>query len=134
MPSLREKRQKRMGSCARRIARRLQGDVVVQPLPEKTCRPAFMPLLGGKQVIAAPMACRMGSGPHQPAMPSLVQMLEGVSETFRTLWHRHEVHAPCQGRRWFNIEGVGPVEFEHTSLIIDESRHLRLGYYAALDE
>lgn len=69
-----------------------------------------------------------------PAMPSLVQMLEGVSETFRTLWHRHEVHAPCQGRRWFNIEGVGPVEFEHTSLIIDESRHLRLVYYAALDE
>ncbi|ARS53350.1 helix-turn-helix transcriptional regulator [Kushneria konosiri] len=69
-----------------------------------------------------------------PAMPSLVQMLEGVSETFRTLWHQHEVHAPCQGRRWFNIEGVGPVEFEHTSLIIDESRHLRLVYYAALDE
>ncbi|REC95567.1 helix-turn-helix transcriptional regulator [Kushneria indalinina] len=68
-----------------------------------------------------------------PAIQSLVQMLEGVSATFRTLWHQHDVHAPCQGRRWLNIEDIGPVEFEHTSLIIDESRHLRLVYYAALE-
>nr|WP_139215293.1 hypothetical protein [Kushneria avicenniae] len=42
------------------------------------------------------------------------------------------MHAPCQGRRWLNIDGIGPLEFEHTALIIDESRHLRLVYYAAL--
>ncbi|MDT4826718.1 hypothetical protein FQZ97_600350 [compost metagenome] len=29
------------------------------------------------------------------------------------------------------IEPIGPVVFEHTTLTIDEDRHLRLVYYAA---
>ncbi|PRY65241.1 hypothetical protein B0H98_103184 [Vreelandella songnenensis] len=32
------------------------------------------------------------------------------------------------------LEGLGAATFEHTSLIVDEDRHLRLVYYALRDE
>jgi len=37
---------------------------------------------------------------------------------------------PLPGIRHFQIEGVGHVMLEHTTLTIDEERHLRLVYYA----
>jgi len=32
------------------------------------------------------------------------------------------------------LNGLGPVAFEYTKLTIDEDRHLRLVYYAALED
>ncbi|PRB82668.1 helix-turn-helix transcriptional regulator [Pseudomonas sp. MYb185] len=59
----------------------------------------------------------------------LVDELERVSPEFKTWWHQHEVHAPCSGVRQLTIDGRTEA-FEHTSLTIDEDRHLRLVVYA----
>nr|CDQ33746.1 hypothetical protein BN993_03193 [Virgibacillus halodenitrificans] len=40
---------------------------------------------------------------------------------------------PCQGMRALELDGLGKVGFEHTSLIVDEGRHLRLVVYAVQD-
>lgn len=59
----------------------------------------------------------------------LVGTLEKVSPEFRTWWRRHDVHAPCNGLRWLVCDGQAE-PFEHTSLTVDEDRHLRLVVYA----
>ncbi|MBQ4774760.1 helix-turn-helix transcriptional regulator [Pectobacterium versatile] len=59
----------------------------------------------------------------------LVEELEQVSPDFKTWWRQHEVQAPCSGVRQLMIDGKAET-FEHTSLIIDEDRHLRLVVYA----
>lgn len=59
----------------------------------------------------------------------LVDELEGVSPEFKAWWRRHDVHAPCGGVRKLVIDGKAE-PFEHTSLTIDEDRHLRLVVYA----
>ncbi|SDF82528.1 Helix-turn-helix domain-containing protein [Onishia taeanensis] len=64
------------------------------------------------------------------AIDSLVAELKKVAPEFRQWWQQHDVHAPCEGRRSLGIEGLGEVGFEHTSLIVDEVRHLRLVVYA----
>ncbi|MFQ3787143.1 helix-turn-helix transcriptional regulator [Halomonas sp. A29] len=64
-------------------------------------------------------------------MIDLVTELESVSSVFNTWWQQQDIHGPCQGIRHLQIPTVGQVEFEHTSLSIDEDRHLRLVYYAA---
>jgi hypothetical protein len=40
-----------------------------------------------------------------------------------------DVHAPCSGVRKLMVDGNAE-SFEHTSLTIDEDRHLRLVVYA----
>lgn len=65
-----------------------------------------------------------------PAIGNLVKELIAHSPEFRQWWHRHEVDAPCQGVRALELDGLGKVDFEHTSLIVDEGRHLRLVVYA----
>lgn len=63
----------------------------------------------------------------------LVDELERVSPEFKTWWRKHDVHAPCNGVRKLVINGkVEP--FEHTSLTIDEDRHLRLVVYTRQQE
>lgn len=59
----------------------------------------------------------------------LVDELERVSPEFKLLWRKHDVHAPCTGVRTFIVDGVAHA-FEHTTLTIDEDRHLRLVVYA----
>lgn len=59
----------------------------------------------------------------------LVDELERVSPEFKTWWHQHQVHAPCSGVRQLTIDARTEA-FEHTSLTIDEDRHLRLVVYA----
>ncbi|GKW41069.1 helix-turn-helix transcriptional regulator [Pectobacterium parvum] len=58
----------------------------------------------------------------------LVDELEQVSPDFKMWWRQHEVHAPCSGVRQLMIDGKAEA-FEHTSLTIDEDRHLRLVVY-----
>jgi len=62
---------------------------------------------------------------------ALVKNLEKASPDFKSWWRQQDIHGPCQGVRHLRIRGVGDVEFEHTTLTIDEDRHLRLVYYAA---
>ncbi|WP_295684265.1 helix-turn-helix transcriptional regulator [uncultured Nevskia sp.] len=59
----------------------------------------------------------------------LVDELERVSPEFKTWWRKHDVHAPCNGVRMLVIDGKAE-PFEHTSLTVDEDRHLRLVVYA----
>ncbi|MFC0267820.1 helix-turn-helix transcriptional regulator [Kushneria aurantia] len=66
-----------------------------------------------------------------PAIANLVKELVALSPEFRHWWHRHDVDAPCRGVRALDLDGLGKVGFEHTSLIVDEERHLRLVVYAA---
>jgi transcriptional regulator with XRE-family HTH domain len=70
--------------------------------------------------------------PEDEDMTGLVDALERASPLFRDLWHRHDVHGRCNGSRTFVVEGVGPVAFQHSTLIVDEEKHLRLALYAAL--
>lgn len=59
----------------------------------------------------------------------LVDELERISPEFRQWWRRHDMHAPCNGIRQLMVDGrIEP--FEHTSLTIDEEKHLRLVVYA----
>ncbi len=70
--------------------------------------------------------------PEDESMVALVEALEQASLSFRTLWNQHDVHGRCEGRRSFMIDGQGPVAFDHSSFIVDEEKHLRLVFYAAV--
>ena len=59
----------------------------------------------------------------------LVDELERVSPEFKAWWRTHDVHASCNGVRKMVINGQAE-PFEHTSLTVDEDRHLRLVVYA----
>lgn len=62
-------------------------------------------------------------------MQELVNELKRVSPEFKQYWDQHDVHLPCSGLRSLVLDGQLR-EFEQTSLIIDESRHLRMVVYA----
>lgn len=59
----------------------------------------------------------------------LVNELERVSPEFKTCWRTHDVRTCCHGVRNLVIDGQSE-PFEHTSLTVDEDRHLRLVVYA----
>ncbi|MDX5627003.1 MULTISPECIES: helix-turn-helix transcriptional regulator [unclassified Brenneria] len=61
----------------------------------------------------------------------LVKNLEKISPDFKRDWHQQDVQGSCTGARALMIEDIGEIVFEHTTLTIDEERHLRLVYYAA---
>ncbi|UZE29993.1 helix-turn-helix transcriptional regulator [Pseudomonas asplenii] len=65
---------------------------------------------------------------------SLVHELEKTSPEFKSWWSRQDIHGPCQGIRHLLIESFGNVTLEHTTLTIDVDRHLRLVYYAPIDQ
>lgn len=65
---------------------------------------------------------------------SLVRELESVSAQFSGWWSRQDINGPCSGVRHFSIESFGEVALEHTTLTIDMERHLRLVYYAPLEQ
>lgn len=67
---------------------------------------------------------------QDPAIDELVEELTKVSPEFKLVWKTQEVNAPCQGVRHLYLEELGEVAFEHTTLTVDEERHLRLVYYA----
>lgn len=60
----------------------------------------------------------------------LVDELERVSPDFRTWWREHDVHGSCMGLRTLHVQSLGDIAFEHATLSVDESRHLRLVVYA----
>ncbi|MCQ4241802.1 helix-turn-helix transcriptional regulator [Stutzerimonas stutzeri] len=69
--------------------------------------------------------------PLDPDIGTLVRDLEKVDPDFRDWWRQQDIHGPCQGIRYFQVDEIGPVVFDHTSLSIDVDRDLRLVYYAA---
>lgn len=54
-------------------------------------------------------------------------------EQLKSWWLQLDVHAPCNGVRKLIIDGRAE-PFEHTSLRVDEDRHLRLVVYARHQE
>lgn len=65
---------------------------------------------------------------------ALVHDLLKVSPEFKQWWREHDVHAPCNGRRYLQVDDRR-IGYEHTSLTVDADRHLRLVVYArALEE
>ncbi|MFZ6049578.1 helix-turn-helix transcriptional regulator [Pseudomonas sp. CR3202] len=68
---------------------------------------------------------------QDPNIAALVRDLERIDPDFNGWWQQQDIHGPCQGIRHFHLEEVGDLVFEHTTLTIDEDRHLRLVYYAA---
>lgn len=63
-------------------------------------------------------------GTQEADIRELVNELERVSPEFKHWWRQHDVHASCNGLRKL------ATPFEHTSLTVDEDRHLRLVVYA----
>ncbi|QOL82788.1 helix-turn-helix domain-containing protein [Pseudooceanicola spongiae] len=70
---------------------------------------------------------------ERPDMQELVERLQSVSSQFRHLWADHRVNGSCEGQRSFNIEAVGRVTFSHSTFVVDQDRHLRLVFYAAVE-
>lgn len=67
----------------------------------------------------------------------LVQMVEKLkkqSDEFLNLWKKHDVYASCNGIRYLNVMPLGIIPFEHTSLIVNQERHLKLAYYKPLKD
>jgi len=60
----------------------------------------------------------------------LVDELERVSPDFQSWWREHDVHGACMGLRSLHVGPLGDIAFEHATLSVDESRHLRLVVYA----
>lgn len=74
------------------------------------------------------------NAPQEPDICALIKDLEKVSPDFREWWHLHDIHGPNHTWRRLVIEGLGPIAFEYSKLTIDEDHHLRLVYYAALED
>ncbi|WP_088143032.1 helix-turn-helix transcriptional regulator [Achromobacter xylosoxidans] len=70
------------------------------------------------------------SAGQAPDVGELVDELERVSPDFKTWWREHDVHGACMGERRLRLEPLGELAFEHSTLSVDESRHLRLVVYA----
>ena len=68
---------------------------------------------------------------EDPHVVTLIKDLRKIDPDFRVWWHSQDIHAPCHGVRHMLLQDVGRVAFEHTTVTIDEDRHLRLIYYAA---
>ncbi|MGO2149267.1 helix-turn-helix transcriptional regulator [Halomonas sp.] len=71
--------------------------------------------------------------PEDPAINALIKMLIHVDKDFKTWWAGQDIHGPCHGVRHFHFAPLGALDFEHTSLLVDEDRHLRLVYYVIKD-
>lgn len=69
-------------------------------------------------------------GTQDADIVGLVKDLERVAPEFWDWWNRQDIHGPCQGIRYFRLDGIGQMVFEHTTLTVDVDRHLRLVYYA----
>lgn len=69
-------------------------------------------------------------GTQDAEIVGLVKDLERVAPEFCDWWNRQDIHGPCQGIRYFRLDGIGQMVFEHTTLTVDVDRHLRLVYYA----
>lgn len=69
-------------------------------------------------------------GTQDADIVGLVKDLERVAPEFCDWWNRQDIHGPCQGTRYFQLDGIGQMVFEHTTLTVDVDRHLRLVYYA----
>jgi len=63
----------------------------------------------------------------------LVNELERVSPEFKAWWRQHNVHASCHHGHKLVVDGQ-IVAFEHTSLTVDENRHLKLVVYIRQQE
>ena len=62
-------------------------------------------------------------------MATLVKDLRKIDPDFKAWWPSQTIHAPCHGVRHIFLQDIGRIDFEHTTLIVDEDRHLRLIYY-----
>lgn len=71
---------------------------------------------------------------QDPEMDALISRLEAIDSQFKCWWQQQEIHGSCRGVRNLHIDNVGDVVLDHTSLTIDEERHLRLVYYAVRDD
>ncbi|MFG6666111.1 helix-turn-helix transcriptional regulator [Halomonas sp. HNIBRBA4712] len=69
-------------------------------------------------------------GPFQ----SLIALMKDAAPDFARWWPSQEIDAPCLGVRHLYLPGLGRIDLDHTSLIADADRHLRLVYYAPRDE
>lgn len=69
-------------------------------------------------------------GTQDADIVGLVKDLERVAPEFCDWWNCQDIHGPCEGIRYFRLDGIGQMVFEHTTLTVDVDRHLRLVYYA----
>ncbi|NYT76948.1 helix-turn-helix domain-containing protein [Alcaligenaceae bacterium] len=71
---------------------------------------------------------------QEPDICALIKELERLSPEFRQWWQEQDIHGSDYGWRRLSLEGLGPVTFHYTKLTIDQDRHLRLVYYAAMED
>ncbi|HRL20956.1 helix-turn-helix transcriptional regulator [Alcaligenes sp. SDU_A2] len=69
-----------------------------------------------------------------PDFVELVNELERVSPEFKVLWRQQDIQQACRGRAWFGLEGQPMRQYEHTTLIVDQDKHLRLQVHVPVEE
>lgn len=72
--------------------------------------------------------------PEDEDMTNLVAILSDISDDFKRLWSQHDVHGRCEGRRIFRTTEEEEQTFNHSSFIVDEDKHLRLVFYARVEQ
>jgi hypothetical protein len=65
-----------------------------------------------------------------PKLNSLIGEVHVASQRFRTLWARQEVKQKTRGPVLFDHPEVGPLELNYRTMLIPESRHALVVYYA----
>lgn len=71
--------------------------------------------------------------PQEGDIHALVVDLQKVSPEFKAAWRTQQVQAPCMAQQVLRVDGIA-TPYEHTSLTVDEDRHLRLLVYAKADD
>lgn len=72
----------------------------------------------------------LGADRDDPELIDLVGELSVGSAQFRQLWQRHEVKRSTRGLMMINHPQVGPLDLHYQQLILSESRHLLVPYWA----
>ncbi|MGJ7536567.1 MULTISPECIES: helix-turn-helix transcriptional regulator [unclassified Variovorax] len=79
---------------------------------------------------------RVEFGRHRddPAFLALIERLQIASPEFRQWWPDHDVSMRTDRAKRFEVRGVGRMELEQSSFMVEESPDMRLVVYTPVDE
>src|SRR5690554_720291 len=79
--------------------------------------------------LLAQFRCDLAASPEDPAMRELIDALSKLSPDFRRWWEQPNLDAYRYGVGTILDADSNPREYQHTTLLVDEHRHLRMVVY-----
>ncbi|EWH00183.1 helix-turn-helix transcriptional regulator [Halomonas sp. BC04] len=83
--------------------------------------------------LLAQFRCDLAAAPEDPAMQELIEALAKLSPDFRHWWEQPNHEAYRYGIGTMLDADANLREYEHTTLLVDEHRHLRMVVYFGAD-